>query len=231
MTTASTSTTSSRLTEPQAVRDWLLDHFDITGTFAISEDGFVSIDGDANVKISKRDSLSELLIAFASVTGDFRLSGCTALTALKGCPEQVGGEFTVYGCKQLTTLAGAPLTAGTVTCTYCTNLVTLANVPTCRELWMAGVLCPLPIEQLSRLDEIVVNYRAEVTPAEFQACIKHQIAISNTSEKATPPWQTVCNDYYRTSDLLTAISEYERLMGVPFQLDKADATLPEGPLL
>jgi hypothetical protein len=97
-------------TNPETVKricKFLEKKFHIVGTYTITSDGKVKVDGYVNFGMG---SLNSLPVYFTEVSEKFDCS-CNNLLSLAGCPESVGGDFYCYKNK-LTSLDGCPQSIG-----------------------------------------------------------------------------------------------------------------------
>ena len=95
-------------------------YFTVYGTWEQGSDGLVSVTGSLSLK----RRMIRLPVRFASVSGDFVISGCS-LTTLVGCPSFVGGRF-VATYNLFENLEGGPHTVkGAYNVRKCANLISL----------------------------------------------------------------------------------------------------------
>jgi len=84
------------------VKALLKEHFEITGSVKITDEGVVNVYGDVGLA----NQISELPVSFGIVHGDFDCN-FNALASLVGSPDHVDGSF-ICNNNQLTSLQGAP---------------------------------------------------------------------------------------------------------------------------
>ena len=88
------------------VRQQVLNHFNLTGTLDIDDEGRANVNGNATLVAT----VTQLPVTFGAVTGSFNCAN-RGLTTLMGAPREVGQ---VFDCKfnRLTTLESGPLKVG-----------------------------------------------------------------------------------------------------------------------
>lgn len=111
------------------IAQFLNKNYGIQGSYNISDDYIVDVNGDIFVTNHNLESLTTGF-TFRIVTGDFNCDYCKKLTSLKGAPKEVNGGFSCDNCNKLKSLEGAPLKVNEYfSCYGCRRLTSLKGSP------------------------------------------------------------------------------------------------------
>ena len=116
--------------DKNVVKEWIKNHYKITGILTISDDFVVDCSSHVAVKNLNIESLTNSLFRWGTISGFFDCSNCKKLISLEGAPKMVISYFACNWCEKLTSLEGAPkVVVEGFDCRYCKNLTSLKGGP------------------------------------------------------------------------------------------------------
>lgn len=207
------------LTDKANIIVFLNDFFHIEGTYTISDDGVVDVDGNVILKsflTANQLKLTELPIQFGTVTGDFKFKSFK-ITTLKGFPYTVGGYCEIDESKYLKSLEFSPKCENLI-CDDCSQLESLDGL---NCVFFSGL--NLNLKEFGtqfNCKHFYINRYPQPTADEVRHFISLKLSIDNDREvrerEKEEFWLKILDNYLESDDLLKAAYEFEQLYQEPY---------------